>query len=75
MKVSAQRGIAETMRKHNVARLVVTNGKKATGIVSMTCLLRANGNHHKGDKVLHQLVKPQVCSTQKPKAMAGYGCD
>jgi CBS domain-containing protein len=66
---------AEEMRKYDVARLVVTNGKKATGIVSMTCLLRAHGDRHKGDKVLHQLVKPQVCSTQKPKSMAGSGCD
>lgn len=66
---------AEKMRKYNVARLVVTKGKKATGIVSMTCLLRAHGDLHKGDKVLHKLVKPEVCSTQKSKVMAGCGCD
>lgn len=66
---------ADKMRKYDVARLVVTNGKKTTGIVSMTCLLRAHGDRHKGDKVLHQLVKPQVCSTQKSKAMAGGCCD
>ena len=66
---------AEKMRKYDVARLVVTKGKKATGIVSMTCLLRAHGDRHKGDKVLHQLVKPQVCSMQKPKTVAGSCCD
>ncbi len=62
---------AEEMRKRNVARLVVTNGKKATGIVTMTCLLRAKGDRHKGDKVLHELVKPQHANTKKA---AGY-CD
>jgi len=66
---------AEEMRKYNVARLVVTNGNKATGIVTMTCLLRAHGDRHKGDKVLHQLVKPHVPITQKQKAAAGVCCD
>jgi CBS domain-containing protein len=65
---------AEKMRKYDVARLVVTKGKKATGIVTMVELLRNTGSRRKGDKVLHELVKPQGCSTQKSKKMAGC-CD
>ncbi len=56
---------AEEMRKRNVARLVVTDGKKAMGIVTMTCLLRAKGDRHKGDKVLHELMRPQHASAKK----------
>ena len=67
--------VAEKMRKYDVARLVVTKGKKATGIVTMVELLRNTGSLRKGDKVLHELVKPQGCSTQKPKAMGGSCCD
>lgn len=66
---------AGKMRKYNVARLIVTNGGKATGIVTMTCLLRAHGDRHKGDKVLHQLVKPKIPGTQKQKLAAGACCD
>lgn len=61
---------AEDMRKRNVCRLVVTKGKKATGIVTQAELLRACGDLRKGDKVLHELVG----GTRK-RAMAGAGCD
>lgn len=60
---------AEKMRKYNVCRLVVNKGKRAVGIVTQAELLRARGDRQKGDKVLHQLVKPPQ------KAMAGCGCD
>lgn len=66
---------AEKMRKYDVARLVVTDGKKITGIVTMTCLLRNTGNRHKSGNVLHELLKPQVCCAQKPGATAGGCCD
>jgi CBS domain-containing protein len=56
---------AEKMRKHDVSRLVVTKGKKVTGIVSMTCLLRSDGHRRKSDKVLHELLRS---STQKKQA-------
>ncbi len=60
---------AEKMRMNSVCRLVVNKGKRATGIVTQAELLRAQGNRDKGDKVLHELVKPQQ------KAVAGWGCD
>ncbi len=66
---------AEKMRKYNVCRLLVNKGKKAIGIVTQAELLRAHGDRRKGDKVLHRLVKSEVCGTVKPKAMAGYACD
>jgi CBS domain-containing protein len=49
---------AEKMRKHDVSRLLVTKGKKVTGIVNMTCLLRNDGHRGKSDKVLHELLRP-----------------
>ncbi|HEX4890596.1 MAG TPA: CBS domain-containing protein, partial [Alphaproteobacteria bacterium] len=40
---------AREMRKHDVGRLVVTRGMMVTGIVNMTCLLRAHiGQHNNG---------------------------
>jgi len=59
---------AEKMRKHDVARLVVTKDKKATGIVTMIELLRNTGDLKKGDKVLHELV-----GGEKKHAMSGCG--
>lgn len=47
---------AEAMRKHDVARLVVTHDNKVTGIVTMVELLRNTGDLAKGDEVLHELV-------------------
>jgi CBS domain-containing protein len=67
--------VAESMRKHSVCRLVVTKGKKVTGIVTQAELLRAHGDRRKGDKVLHHLVKPQGSGTPNPKTMSGSGCD
>lgn len=61
---------AEDMRKHNVCRLVVTKGKRATGIVTQAELLRARGNREEGEKVLHELT-----GGQKKRAMVGTGCD
>lgn len=48
---------ANLMQEHNVARLLVINEKKISGIVTMTCLLRAGGSWMQGDKVLHTLLK------------------
>ena len=63
---------AEAMREHGVARLVVTHGKKTTGIVTMVCLLRNKGDQHKGDRVLHALIKSQGGkSAAKRKAACG----
>ena len=70
---------ADIMRDHDVARLVVTDGRKATGIVNMTCLLRAGGHRRKGDKVLHELVKPvhgkKKAAAPVDMATAGGGCE
>ncbi len=68
---------AEKMRKHEVARLVVTKGKQATGIVTMTCLLRNKDDRHASDDVLHQLLGPRKRPgiQQKAMAMAGTGSE
>ena len=57
---------AGEMRKRDVSRLVVTKGKKVTGIITMACLLRSNGHRRKGNKVLHELLRPQP--QKKPAA-------
>jgi CBS domain-containing protein len=62
---------AEAMREHSVARLIVTRGKKVTGIVNMTCLLKNKGDKHKSDRVLHALLKSQG---DKPAAKRKSAC-
>lgn len=47
---------AEHMRRHNVSRLLVCDANLVTGIVTLAGLLRANGDLHKSDKVLHELL-------------------
>lgn len=61
---------AEKMRRHDVCRLVVNKGKRATGIVTQAELLRAHGDLKKGDQVLHELV-----GCTKKRAMGGNGYD
>jgi CBS domain-containing protein len=43
---------AEEMRKRDVARLVVTRGKKATGIITMRGLLESRGDLAQSQEVL-----------------------
>lgn len=66
---------AEHMRKHDVSRLIVCDANLVTGIVTLACLLRNNGDRRAGDKVLHHLLgrkKPQ----RKPKmGTAGAGSE
>ena len=68
---------AEKMRKHHLARLVVTCGKQATGIVTMKCLLENKGDRSSSDEVLHELLGPRQKPSTKAKdmAMAGAGCE
>lgn len=47
---------ARIMRKHNVARVVVTKGTSITGIVTMAELLRSKGDVRSSDQVLHELL-------------------
>jgi CBS domain-containing protein len=58
---------AEKMRKRDVSRLVVTKGKKVTGIITMACLLRSNGHRRKSNKVLHELLRPHPQKKQAAK--------
>lgn len=64
---------ADEMRKHDVSRLLVTKGKKATGIVSIVGLLRNKGDIRQSTRVLNVLLK----SRPRPMAMAdaGAGCE
>jgi len=47
---------AELMRKHDVSRLLVSNGDEITGIVSIADLLRNKDIRRESDKVLHELL-------------------
>lgn len=68
---------ADLMREHDVARLLVTKGKKATGIVTMVELLRAKGDTQQGGRVLHELTRAKHATAMPaPKmATAGGGCE
>ncbi len=44
---------AREMQKHDVGRLMVTRGRLVTGIVNMTCLLRAHVGQHDNGRVQH----------------------
>ncbi len=67
---------AEQMRKNRVSRLIVSKGKKITGIVSSACLLRNEGEVLQSNKILHELLG---CGTHSEaagkKIMAGSNCD
>lgn len=47
---------AERMRKHDVSRLLVTDGRKVVGIVTLADILRTTGNEALSDRVLHELL-------------------
>lgn len=47
---------AERMRKHDVSRLMVSDGRKYVGIVTLADLIRTTGNEQLSDKVLHELL-------------------
>jgi CBS domain-containing protein len=64
---------AEEMRKYGVARLVVTKNKKATGIVTMKCLLQNKGDRAQSDAALHALLGPKKATSSKTKEMASAG--
>lgn len=50
------RTAAERMRKHDISRLLVTDGRKVVGIVTLADLIRTTGNEELSDKVLHELL-------------------
>lgn len=51
---------AQLMRRHGVCRLVVTRGKRATGIVTLKHLLQNIGDSKASSQILHVLLAPQT---------------
>lgn len=49
---------ASQMRKHDVSRLMVSDGKTITGIVTLADLLRNAGEERVSDEVVHELLYP-----------------
>lgn len=47
---------ARQMRKHDVSRLMVSDGKMITGIVTLADLIRNTGKERASDEVLHELL-------------------
>lgn len=50
---------ADRMRRHDVSRLVVTNGKTVTGIVTLADLLRNKGDKKASKQVMYELLYPK----------------
>lgn len=61
---------AEKMRRHSVRRLLVTKGKKLTGIVNFTRLIRNKGDKQAAEEVLYALDKIKPV---KKQVVAGMG--
>jgi len=50
---------ADLMRKHDVSRLMVSDGAMITGIVTLADLLRNTGEKEESEKVMRELLYPR----------------
>lgn len=64
---------AELMHKHDVSRVLVNDGARFVGIVTIADLVRNQGNRREGDKVIHALLGRQHHAKKSCVAMGNAG--